>query len=163
MQGCNGCIEKERMGLLEMKAYLVAHIGDTASSLLDSWVDDTTSNCCSWNRIKCTNITTGHVSELSLNYLNYYAQIPNLMLNVSLFRPFEELHSLDLSVNIYEGWIPNEGFPSLKKLENLNLSYNSLNRSSIIGLKGLTSLRTLDLSFNYMDGLFSAQGNVHFG
>ncbi|KAJ1396182.1 Papain-like cysteine peptidase superfamily [Sesbania bispinosa] len=103
-----------------------------------------------------SNMTTGHVTELSLRDFTHENSV--LVLNVSLFRPFEELRILDLSLNSFEGWIPNEGFPSLKKLETLDLSYNGLNFSSIIGLKGLTSLITLDLSVNSMDGLFSAQG-----
>jgi len=107
-QGCNGCLEKERIGLLEIKHYIVSQDeGDslnTASKKLVSWVDDRGSNCCSWKRVKCSNISSGHITELSLQELLYH-----MMLNVSLFRPFEELCTLDLSNNYFGGWIGNEG------------------------------------------------------
>lgn len=108
-QGCNGCLEKERIGLLEIKAYIVSQVGDPYSALA-SWVDDRASNCCAWNRVKCSNLSTGHVTDLSLNGFTLSDWNAKLMFNVSMFRPFEELHSLDLSLIGYQGWIGNEGF-----------------------------------------------------
>ncbi|XP_061359196.1 receptor-like protein 9a [Gastrolobium bilobum] len=142
-QMCNGCIEKEKMGLLQIKAYIVAHDGQYANYELESWVEDRDSNCCDWDRVRCS---TGHVTHLDLS--NLYASV---MLNVSIFGPFEELHSLDFSYNRCEGWIANEGLPILKKLETLDLSGNSLNNSILPSLNGLPLLRTLNLRSNKID------------
>ena len=101
MQACNGCLEKERIGLLEIKAYFVA-LGGSAESELRSWVEDRASNCCTWERVKCSNISSGHVIDLSLSSLTHELG----MLNVSLLRPFEELLSLDLSWNNFENSLP---------------------------------------------------------
>ena len=117
MQACNGCLEKERIGLLEIKAYFVA-LGGYAERELRSWVEDRASNCCAWERVKCSNISSGHVTDLSLSSLTndstigWFLENPiygTWMLNVSLFRPFEELFSLNLSNNRFKSWINNEG------------------------------------------------------
>ena len=117
MQACNGCLEKERIGLLEIKAYFVA-LGGSAESELRSWVEDRASNCCAWERVKCSNISSGHVTDLSLSSLTNVSLrgwdkdgpiYGNWMLNVSLFRPFEELLSVDLFDNNFQSWINNEG------------------------------------------------------
>ncbi|RHN58855.1 putative leucine-rich repeat-containing, plant-type [Medicago truncatula] len=107
-QGCKGCLEKERIGLLEIKHYILSQQdkGDSYNNKeLGSWIDDRDSNCCVWNRVKCS---FGHIVELSIYSLLYLFPDPN-MLNVSLFRPFEELRLLDLSKNNIQGWIDNEG------------------------------------------------------
>ncbi|AES86906.1 receptor-like protein, putative [Medicago truncatula] len=116
-QGCNGCLEKERIGLLEIKHYILSqdegysyHSTEEYSyniKELGSWVDDRDSNCCSWKRVKCSNTSSGHITELSL-YLLLFETPDSKMLNVSLFRPFEELRLLDLSYNSFQGWIGNE-------------------------------------------------------
>ena len=108
-QGCHGCLEKERIGLLEIKHYFLSHPDERDSyKELDSWVDDRDSNCCSWKRVKCSDISSGPITELSLNGLLYWTPHHN-MFNVSLFRPFEELRLLDLSSNNIQGWTGNEG------------------------------------------------------
>jgi hypothetical protein len=105
-QRCSGCLEKERIGLLEIKHYILSQ-DDYSKYELGSWVDDRDSNCCSWNRVKCSSISSGHVTEISIQELLYWT--PFIMLNVSLFRPLEELRLLDLSYNRIQGWIGNEG------------------------------------------------------
>ena len=111
-KGCNGCLEKERIALLEIKHYFLSQKGDPDNKL-GSWIDDRDSNCCSWNRVKCYNISSGHITELSLSWLLDWTLDPNdpTMLNVSLFRPFEELRLLDLSKNDILRWIGDEGTP----------------------------------------------------
>ena len=66
MCGCKGCLEKERIGLLEFKSFIKSVIDYETETILVSWVDDKMSICCGWEQVKC-NITTKWVMELSLN------------------------------------------------------------------------------------------------
>ena len=46
-QGCKGCLEKERIGLLKIKYYILSNKGDPYNKTeLASWVNDRDSNCC---------------------------------------------------------------------------------------------------------------------
>ncbi|KAG2696238.1 hypothetical protein I3760_07G048900 [Carya illinoinensis] len=148
-----GCLEEERIGLLQLKAFLKsnAEIGNC----LPSWIEDadqiSMSDCCGWERVSC-NSTTSHVVGLSLcNITN----TNNWLLNVSLFRPFKELTSLDLSSNRIGGCIANEGFERLavlRRLEVLNLTSNRFGDSILPSLTQLSSLTTLALAYNYLSG-----------
>ena len=55
---CYGCLEEERVGLLEIKALM-----DPNHVSLRDWVDS--SNCCEWPEIECDH-TTRRVIQLSL-------------------------------------------------------------------------------------------------
>ena len=115
----SGCIEEERMGLIELKAFLKSNINDTNRLLLPSWVNETKSECCGWEGVMC-NTTTGHVIELSLYNLKQETDDEtNWYLNACLFQPFKELRSLNLSANQIGGWRGNEGMtPSPLLLSN---------------------------------------------
>lgn len=124
--GRRACFVEERMGLLEFKEFVLSS-GDDADHLLPSWVEDSNSECCGWERVRC-NSTTGHVIELSLHNVTqisdyvhyirwdnwdevfYYEDYDKIwLLNISIFRAFKELRSLNLSFNEIGGWIENEG------------------------------------------------------
>ena len=103
---CYGCLEQERTALLQLKD----SINHPHSSSLPTWeealVDEATTDCCQWERVKCNNVT-GRVIQLSLNTsLN----LGDAYMNASMFLPFEELESLDLSSNSLVGCLQNEGF-----------------------------------------------------
>ncbi|KAL5787042.1 hypothetical protein ACOSP7_003991 [Xanthoceras sorbifolium] len=98
MYGCKGCLEKERIALMEIKAFYI-------NSSLESWVDDRVSDCCNWYRVEC-NTTISRVIDLSVSRLLYSS---TQILNFSLFQPFEELQSLNLSFNYFEGWVDSRG------------------------------------------------------
>lgn len=100
---CDGCLEKERIGLLEIKSYILSLGRDERNELeLGSWVENRSSDCCAWNRVKCSNISSEqHVTHLFLDSLNSRGAH---LINGSLFSPFQELLSLDLSRNDYHGW-----------------------------------------------------------
>ncbi|KAI4305078.1 hypothetical protein L6164_028467 [Bauhinia variegata] len=101
----NGCLEKERMALLQIKAFFVSNgASDYGLHKLDSWVDDRSANCCGWDLVKC-NCLTGHVSNLSLGKLHSTSADGYLFLNSSLFLPFEDLRGLDLSLNLFFGFV----------------------------------------------------------
>jgi len=95
-----GCLKEERIGLLEIKALI-----DPNHLFLGDWVDS--SNCCEWPRIKCDN-TTRRVIQLSLRDARDKS-LGDWVLNASLFLPFKELQSLDLSFNGLVGCSENEG------------------------------------------------------
>ncbi|KAH9667088.1 Receptor-like protein 15 [Citrus sinensis] len=140
---------------LEIKAFIKS-VSDMqyADAILVSWVDNRTSDCCTWERIKC-NATTGRVMELSLDSaIQVDSDDVNdgfPIINMSLFVPFQELHVLDLSDNRFEGWEENKAYNtsrSLKQLKILNIGYNSFNESLVPLLTSLTSLTSLFLQGN---------------
>ena len=99
------CIEEERVSLLELKAFLKSHTNYT-KPLLPTWVYETKSECCRWERVNCST-TTGHVINLTLSDINF--MLGTWFLNTSLLQPFKELRILDLSFNGIAGWLRNEG------------------------------------------------------
>ncbi|XP_018463187.1 receptor-like protein 15 isoform X2 [Raphanus sativus] len=149
------CIEKERKGLLELKTYLLLSVDNIGfDENFGTWSNNTVSDCCRWERVKC-NRATKRVTELALNQLSFS------LLNLSLLYPFEELRSLNLSGNTYGGFSALfddlEGYKSLRrlrKLEVLVLSLNKFNNSILPYLTSATSLTTLFLRSNDMDGPF---------
>ncbi|XP_044497839.1 receptor-like protein 14 [Mangifera indica] len=152
--GFKGFLEKERIGLLELKSFIRSVSNNETEKILVSWVDDKASNYCEWERVQC-NATIGRVIKLSLNYTVQIKYIQDLRrlptLNLSLFHPFEELRSLDLSENNFGGCHENkanDGFRSLKKLKILDLSYNYFNVTFLSYLTTITSLTTLNLESN---------------
>ncbi|KAG7951302.1 hypothetical protein I3843_12G001000 [Carya illinoinensis] len=175
-----GCLEEERIGLLHLKSFLVISIRPleayNSDYLLPSWVNHEKSDCCGWQQVTC-NSTTGHVKELSLDnlspyyptydnnvYFYYYKRVTyeeRWLLNVSLLEPFKELRSLDLSFNAINGCIRDEGFEKLSTLRNLeilNLGYNFFDDNSILqSLGAITSLKTLNHSWNNLEGYFPAK------
>jgi hypothetical protein len=99
---CYGCLEEERIGLLEIKALI-----DPNHLSLRDWVDS--SNCCEWYGIECDN-TTRRVIQLSLRAARDQISVGDWVLNASLFLPFKELQSLDLSSNGLVGCFENQGW-----------------------------------------------------
>ncbi|KAH9667138.1 Receptor-like protein 14 [Citrus sinensis] len=125
--------------------------------------------------VKC-NLTTQRVMQLSLSHttkFNYsYDPLDQVsLLNMSLFDPFQELQSLDLSENWFEGVYENretsntsypfvacDGNGRLKQLKILNLEGNNFNDIILPYLNTLTSLTTLILRGNKIEGSKSRQG-----
>ncbi|KAL6334772.1 hypothetical protein AAG906_021536 [Vitis piasezkii] len=133
-----GCIERERRGLLEFKAFLMLNNEDP-DLLLPSWVDDESSNCCEWERVGCDPIT-GQVPE-------YHANDKYWLLNASLFLPFGELRNLIYQqIHLMDALnlkVCFEKLSSLKTLEVLNISSNEFDNNIIGSLKAITSLKIL--------------------
>ncbi|MED6106706.1 hypothetical protein PIB30_007029 [Stylosanthes scabra] len=114
----SGCFPEEKRSLLEFKASY------SDDSLLPSWVDDDHhSNCCKWERVTC-DPSSNHVTNLSLHGLYKHGSMPNRdgvfdcygspSLNSSLFLPFKELRTLDLSFNCFGDFTWNPGILSSK-------------------------------------------------
>ena len=64
------------------------------------------SNCCEWNGIECDS-NTRRVICLSLTQAFDWS-LGDRVLNASLFQPFKELRSLDLSLNTLVGCFENQ-------------------------------------------------------
>ncbi|XP_058004810.1 receptor-like protein 14 isoform X2 [Hevea brasiliensis] len=162
-----GCFEAERLALLNFKKFVVSD-GADANHLLSSWVDDSMSDCCKWERVTC-NSTTSHVIELFLNNTrqldidseSFYYDEYIWFIKLSMFQQLKELRNLNLSYNGIGGFIDyDEGFErlsELKKLETLDLSYNNFNDSILSSLGALTSLKSLILHYNWMEGSFPSK------
>ncbi|CAA7043228.1 unnamed protein product [Microthlaspi erraticum] len=176
LRGYKSCVEKEREALLELKNYIASITKEYPESALFAWTNDTTSDCCLWEEIKC-NRTSGRVTEIAFGTLDLKE---NSLLNLSLFHPFENIRSLNLSKsrfsylypieergfheeenNQFHGFFDDvEGYKSLRRLRNLeilDLSSNKFNNSIFPFLNAATSLTTLFLRDNYMDGPFPAK------
>ncbi|XP_075665193.1 receptor-like protein 15 isoform X1 [Castanea sativa] len=143
------CIEEERMGLLELKAFLKSHTNYT-KPLLPTWVYETKDGCCSWEWVNCST-NTGHVINLTLSSINNWQG--TWFFNLSLLQPFKELRILDLSSNGIAGWLGNEELVYLSNLEVLILQYCSLNGSlPFKDMANFSNLEILDLSGNDFTG-----------
>ncbi|XP_057725003.1 receptor-like protein 9b isoform X4 [Arachis stenosperma] len=161
----SGCFPEEKISLLEFKNSY------SDDSLLPSWVDDPNSNnCCEWDRVTC-DPSSNHVTDLSLHGLYRNGSMPNHYgvfdcygspsLNSSLFLPFKELRTLNLSFNCFGDfiWNPdNRSTSTLETLETFDLSHNNLNEGVLEFLFGLTSLKNLILAANNFVGLFPSKG-----
>ncbi|XP_021906568.1 probably inactive leucine-rich repeat receptor-like protein kinase At3g28040 [Carica papaya] len=146
------CWEEERLGLLDIKAFVKSN-GVDAIDLLPSWLDDDHSDCCNWERVTC-NSTTDRVTQLWLDNLNEeYVYSDIWFLNFSIFLPFKHLMSLNLSHNNLFGSIEGEELSALENLEELDLSRNHFNGSLLpqdpLSFSRFRKLKQLDLSHNH--------------
>ncbi|KAL1216779.1 Receptor-like protein 14 [Cardamine amara subsp. amara] len=156
LHGYKSCIQKERKALLELKTYLLSiSEEEVADDVLPTWTNDTKSNCCRWEGLKC-NQTSGRIIEFSIGETHFKE---SSLFNLSLMHPFEELRSLNLSWDgsyLFNGLFDDvEGYESLRrlrKLEILDLSYNAFSNSIFPFLNAATSITTLSLRSNYMGG-----------
>ncbi|KAL9339618.1 hypothetical protein Peur_068633 [Populus x canadensis] len=149
-----GCLEEERIALLQIKTSFGDHPNDNSSQLF-SWGKDAL--CCSWEGVTCSNsTTTRRVIEINLFFARYwYSSMGDLYLNASIFLPFQELKVLGLDGNGIAGCVANEGFERLSRLAKLKFLYlgdNHFNNSILSSLKGLSSLKFLDLYYNKLQG-----------
>ncbi|KAJ7961468.1 LRR receptor-like serine/threonine-protein kinase FLS2 [Quillaja saponaria] len=151
---CEGCLEKERNALLELKANFLCFPAY-------SW--ETETDCCEWERVEC-NSTTKTVIHLNLydvreakydgKYWDTTFGLHPWYLNLSSFLAFEDLKTLNLSFNGLYGYLKNEGFERLSsrliKLEVLDLSFNYFNDTIVSSLSVLSSLKSLYLGRNFL-------------
>ncbi|MBA0779876.1 hypothetical protein Gotri_004062 [Gossypium trilobum] len=142
----NGCWDEERTALLHLKSFFNLKMMEEGP------------DCCEWKWgwVEC-NVTTRRVTRINLNvaknYLNYKVNTSYLF-NASIFLPFEDLRTLDLSNIGLAGSVENQGIEKLSKLrhlQNLSLAGNDLFTGSNLTddiklLSRMNSLEILDLS-----------------
>ncbi|CAA7013831.1 unnamed protein product [Microthlaspi erraticum] len=146
MKGCVGCVESERMGLLQLKSYLSSLPGFGEGSILNSWSDDDPkSDCCNWGGVKCSDAIGGHIVDLSLNYLTYSWSFDQAWgLNLSLLHSFPQLKTFDFSDNWFTHLFdPIHALKDMPKLQELDLSGNEFTDLDSLGYSKLCGLRNL--------------------
>ena len=95
--GSLGCMEEEKVGLLQLKASF-NHPNGTALSSWGAEVGD----CCRWRYVTCDN-KTSRVIRLSLSSIRD-SELGEWSLNASLLLPFQQLQILDMAENGLTGW-----------------------------------------------------------
>ncbi|KAH9779232.1 Receptor-like protein 1 [Citrus sinensis] len=149
-----GCLEQERSALLQLRHFF------NDDKHLHYWVDDENySDCCQWEGVECNN-TNGRVIKLDLRDTRN-RESAKWHLNASLFTPFQQLESLDLSWNNIAGCVENEGLERLSRLNTLKilfLDHNYFNNNIFLSLGGLSSLRILSLAGNGLNGSIDIKG-----
>ncbi|VFQ67416.1 unnamed protein product [Cuscuta campestris] len=160
------CHDEEKAALLQFKhsfastnqcydGYLPSYVHPKPK--LESWKDG--GDCCSWEGVECDD-RTDHVIGLDLSGSCLFGSI-NSSSN-ALFT-LTHLQRLDLSNNDFNySQIPS-AVGNLSRLTHLNLKHSYLTgRIPQQQLSNITTLVSLDLSFNYVRGDVSAHGlEVH--
>nr|VDD23038.1 unnamed protein product [Brassica oleracea] len=159
IHGCESCIQKERLALFELKKYMISIATEEESnSVLPTWTNDTKSDCCRWEEVKC-NRSSRRVTEIAFGYMNLKE---SSLLNLSLLHPFEEVRSLEIAG--FSGLFDDvEGYKSLRRLRNLEIldfTSNNFNNSIFPFLNAATSLTKLFLLANNMDGHVPIKGVI---
>nr|XP_034918743.1 receptor-like protein 14 [Populus alba] len=148
-----GCLEEERIALLQLKDALNYPNGTS----LPSWRKGD-AHCCSWERVECSNIT-GQVTMIDLGSVRNQEQ-GDWFLNASLFLPFQQLNTLSLSDNRIAGLVGKKGPSNLStlRLEDITIYENSFQLLQSLG--AFPKLTTLYLSYNDFRGRISELQNL---
>ncbi|CAL5070383.1 unnamed protein product [Urochloa decumbens] len=155
----DACFTEERIALLQISVSLLgtSTTGASAGRTPPTWL--ATDDCCSWERVACSN-DTRRVTRLHLSVLNGDLPEDSVCrgkLNSTAFSAFPELQFLDFSMNYAFFILGSDGLAGLSKLRHLDLSYNCfMNASYTESLGRLVSLEVLHLEFTAMVGTLPA-------
>ena len=126
-----GCLEEERIGLLKLKEFFklegFSGFREDYTDFIPSWISNRASNCCDWEGVTCDSITD-HVTILSFASLDI-AHLPiSCSLNLTLFSPFKNLESLNLTDFTFSSITINvDGIPTILMRSSLcSLPFNYL-------------------------------------
>ncbi|XP_039134359.1 receptor-like protein EIX2 [Dioscorea cayenensis subsp. rotundata] len=137
------CIESERMALLDFKKNIIDPYNN-----LSSWVGHA---CCSWDGVQCDN-TTGNIVGLALGqHGSVIFHLQGGEISPTLLS-LQHLNYLDLSGNDFRGTNVPSFISHFKDLKYLNLARAGFGGPVPSSFGNLSSLQTLDLSYN--DGVY---------
>ena len=119
------------------------HLCDTSYPKTASWKED--KHCCSWGGVQC-NKNTGHVIGLDLSCSWLSGTIDS---NSTLFL-LRHLRTLNLAGNDFYPSLLSSEFGQFKSLTHLNLSHSSFDSQMPHEISQLSSLVSLDLSYNWL-------------
>ncbi|CAK8532357.1 unnamed protein product [Lathyrus sativus] len=157
--------DHEQKVLLNIKQYL------QNTSFLNHWTPSSNSNHCSWKEIICTN---GFVTGITLSEINITKTIPPFICNElknlthvdfsfnfipgdfpTLFYNCSKLVYLDLSMNNFDGIIPNDIGNLSSYLQYLNLGSTNFHGGVPDGIGKLKELRELRIQYCLLNGTVS--------
>ncbi|KAK4576262.1 hypothetical protein RGQ29_026997 [Quercus rubra] len=119
------------------------HMCDNSYPKTGSWKED--KDCCSWDGVECDNATRHVIGlDLSCSWLN-----GSIHSNSSLFL-LRHLRSLNLAGNSFNPSLISSEFGNFETLTHLNLSYSYFSGKIPYEISQLSSLVSLDLSYNYL-------------
>nr|XP_027098889.1 receptor-like protein 9b [Coffea arabica] len=152
---CSGCFLEEKHALLDFKASL--NVTTNAHLILSSWTgkegDGANADCCTWEGVKCSNIT-GRIVEADLSFLRENMD-EDWYVNISTFIPLKDLRTLDLSNNYFNSEVTGcRNWAKLQNLKSLYLDWNNFNNSIIPCISAITELKRLSLSNLNLEGSF---------
>ena len=104
-----GCLEEERIALLQLRDAFNYPNGTS----LPSWIKGD-AHCCFWERIECSS-SAGRLTALALDGVRNQ-ELGDWCLNASLFLPFQQLNTLNLSDNRIAGLVEKKGLLSYYKI-----------------------------------------------
>ena len=119
------------------------HLCDTSYPKTASWKED--KHCCSWDGVQCDK-NTGHVIGLDLSCSWLSGTIDS---NSMLFL-LRHLRTLNLAGNDFYPSLLSSEFGQFKSLTHLNLSHSSFDSQMPHEIFQLSSLVSLDLSYNWL-------------
>lgn len=142
---------------VEALAAFKAAITSDPSDALKSWIVGATGNdsdaCSGWVGVTCSPQSPNHVVGLRLANLQLVGSLESVLPTLG---PLTFLQSLDLSVNVFSGYIPGESLTSFPHLSYLNFSDNVVTGDIPSEMGELLSLQYLDLSINNITGVIPA-------
>ncbi|KAK4607817.1 hypothetical protein RGQ29_001577 [Quercus rubra] len=128
---------------LSLNSYASSHFpcGSNSYPKTGSWKED--KDCCTWDGVVCDN-STRHVIALDLTCSWLYGSFPS---NSTLFL-LRHLRSLNLAGNDFDGSLISPEFGKFQSLTHLNLSHSGFTGEIPYEISQLSSLVSLDLSYN---------------
>ncbi|KAA8522675.1 hypothetical protein F0562_009163 [Nyssa sinensis] len=152
---CYGCLEQERIPLLQVKASINNPNGNSLPSWQEGLVGEESNNCCEREGVKC-NTKTGQLQTLDLSLNSLVGCVEN-----EGFERLEQLSNpevLDLGRNNFNNSILST-LGRLKSLKSLYLNYNKLRGSiHIDDFKGFENLEVLDVTSNELHSIIVYPG-----
>ncbi|WCJ42118.1 receptor like protein 13 [Euphorbia peplus] len=154
MKTCNGCLEDEKLALLQLASSFNSSSSNSLITKSNSWItfdwwSPDEQNCCQWEGVECSS-SNGRLIGL---FIQGDDRVTEWKMNASLFVPFQHLTTLSLQYFFISGSVYNLSLDRLSNLDSLDLSWNifedkSMIASSIGTISSLKSLSLINIGLN---------------